>query len=195
VEPQASRAVPTPASVVRRTRDRRIRRYTQPEPLPAEETFRVVSEFDAERGELFRGRSAILVEGRTEKLVLPFVFRALGHDADREAISIIECGGKSNIPLFVRICLATGVPYVALHDRDAAPGNEPIAAELALNRLIAEVAGQERTIVLEPDFEGVARVAGHKPESAWRRFSSLSPADIPSPLGTAVAMALELAER
>jgi predicted ATPase len=169
-------------------------RVFQPEPLPAEETFRVVSEFDAERGELFLARSAMLVEGRTEKLVLPFVFRALGHDADREAISIIECGGKSNIPLFVRICLATGVPYVAVHDRDAEAGKEPIAAERALNRLIAEVAGRERTIVLEPDFEGVAGIAGHKPESAWRRFSSLSPADVPSELGAAVAMALELAE-
>jgi hypothetical protein len=167
----------------------------QPEPLPAEEIFRVVSEFDAERGELFLARAAILVEGRTEKLVLPFVFRALGHDADREAISIIECGGKSNIPLFARICLVTGVPFVAVHDRDAEPGKEPIAAERALNGLIAEVAGRERTIVLEPDFEGVAGIAGHKPESAWRRFSSLAAGDVPSELAGAVAMALELAER
>ena len=167
----------------------------QPEPLPAEESFRVVSEFDAERGELFLARSAILVEGRTEKLVLPFVFRALGHDADREAISIIECGGKSNIPLFAQICLATGVPFVAVHDRDAEPGEEPIAAERALNRLIAEVADRERTIVLAPDFEGIAGIAGHKPESAWRRFSSLAPGDVPRELARAVAMALELAER
>ena len=28
-------------------------------------------------------RAALLVEGRTEKMTLPFVFRALGHDADR----------------------------------------------------------------------------------------------------------------
>lgn len=167
----------------------------QPEPLPAEETFRVVSEFDAERGEVFLARSAILVEGRTEKLVLPFVFRALGHDADREAISIIECGGKSNIPLFAQICVATGVPFVIVHDRDAEPGKEPIAAERALNRLISEMAGGERTIVLEPDFEGVAGIAGHKPESAWRRFSSLAPGDVPRELAGAVAMALELAER
>jgi predicted ATPase len=170
-------------------------RVFQPAPLPAEETFRVVSEFDAERGELFLARSAILVEGRTEKLVLPFVFRALGHDPDREAISIIECGGKSNIPLFAQICLATGVPFVAVHDRDAEPGKEPIAAERALNDLVAEVAGRERTFVLEPDFEGIAGIAGHKPESAWRRFSSLAPGDVPRELSGAVAMALELAER
>jgi AAA ATPase domain len=167
----------------------------QPEPLPAEETFRVVSEFDAERGELFLARSVILVEGRTEKLVLPFVFRALGRDADREGLSIIECGGKSNIPLFAQICLATAVPFVVVHDRDAEPGKEPIVAERALNSLIAAVAGRERTIVLEPDFEGVAGIAGHKPERAWEAFSSLAPRDVPSDLARAVALALELAGR
>jgi predicted ATP-dependent endonuclease of OLD family len=50
----------------------------------------------------------VLVEGLTEKLVLPFVFSALGYDVDREAISIVECGGKPNIPLFARICRAVG---------------------------------------------------------------------------------------
>jgi len=170
-------------------------RLVQPKPLPASEEFRVVSEFDAERGELFLARSAVLVEGRTEKLVFPFVFQALGHDPDREAVSIIECGGKANIPLFGRICQATGVPFVAVHDRDAEPGKEPIAAERALNGLIAEVAGREHTIVLEPDFEAVAGVPGHKPEHAWRRFASLAPPNLPEPLARAARLALALARR
>jgi hypothetical protein len=168
-------------------------RVFQPKPLPPEETFRVVSEFDAERSELFLARSVILVEGRTEKLVLPFVFRSLGYDPDREAISIVDCGGKSNIPLFAQICRATSVPFAAIHDRDAAPGSEPIPAERKLNRLVAEVVGQERTIVLEPDFEGVAGIAGHKPESAWRRFSTLSRDAVPSQLAHAASLALRLA--
>ena len=49
---------------------RRGTHVVQPQPLDADEAFRVVSEFDAERSELFLARSAILVEGRTEKLVL-----------------------------------------------------------------------------------------------------------------------------
>ena len=165
----------------------------QPEPLPADEEFRVVSEFDAERSELFLARAAILVEGRTEKLVFPFVFQALGHDPDRDAISVIECGGKSNIPLFARICHATGVPFVAVHDRDAEPGREPIHAERVLNGLIAEVAGPERTVVLEPDFEAVAGIRGHKPEGAWRHFRSLSASEVPEPLARAAGIALEFA--
>jgi len=167
-------------------------RIVQPEPLEAGEEFRVVSEFDAERSELFLARAAVLVEGRTEKLVFPFVFQALGHDLDREAISVVECGGKSRIPLFARICDAVGVPFVAVHDRDAEPGKEPIHAERLLNALVAEVAGPKRTIVLEPDFEGVTGVPGHKPEQAWRRFASLAPGDVPEPLARAARRAVEL---
>src|SRR5262249_1750451 len=62
--------------------------------IDADDAFRVLCEFDAERSELFLSRAVILVEGMTEKVTLPFVFRALGHDADREQISIVECGGK-----------------------------------------------------------------------------------------------------
>jgi hypothetical protein len=154
-----------------------------------------MSEFDAERSELFLSRAAVLVEGRTEQLVLPFVFRALGHDVDRESISIVECGGKSNIPLFVGICRAVGVPYVVLHDRDAPAGSRPSAAERALNALIGKTAGRGRTIVMEPDFEGVAGLRGnrHKPERAWTRFRSLSPGDVPGPLRRAVDVAVSIA--
>ena len=89
-------------------------RALQPEPVTPDDDFRVMTEFDAARSELFLARAVVLVEGLTEKLVLPFVFAALGHDVDREAISIIECGGKPNLPLFARICSATGIPA---HDR------------------------------------------------------------------------------
>ena len=68
----------------------------QPEPLGADESFRALSEIDAERGELFLARAVLLVEGRTEKLTFPFVFQALGYDVDREAITIVDCGGKPN---------------------------------------------------------------------------------------------------
>lgn len=153
----------------------------QPQPVAAEESFQVLTEFDAERSELFLARAAVLVEGMTEKLVLPFVFRALGSDPDREAISIVECGGKPNIPLVARICRAVGVPFLVVHDRDAPAGRQPIAAERALNTLIAETAGAEPTIVLEPDFEGVAGLSGHrrKPERAWQRFTSLPASELP----------------
>jgi len=168
---------------------------TQPQPVTPDEDFRVLTEFDAVRSELFLARAAVLVEGQTEKLVLPFVFAALGYDPDREAISIVECGGKPNIPLFARICRAVGVPFLVVHDSDARPGRKPIAAEQALNALIAEVADDEHRVVLEPDFEAVAGLKGHshKPERAWRRFAALPPTEIPEPLARVAKLAVSLA--
>jgi predicted ATP-dependent endonuclease of OLD family len=169
----------------------------QPEPLPAVASFRALSELDAERSELFLARAVLLVEGRTEKLTFPFVFRALGHDADRLGISIIECGGKPNILLFVRICQAASIPYVAVHDRDAPAGRKPIQGERVLNAQIAELAGPERVIVLTPDFEAVAglRARSHKPAHAWERFSALAGGEVPEPLRLAAERAIELARR
>ena len=156
-------------------------RALRPEPVSADDDFRVMTEFDAERGEIFLARAAVLVEGLTEKLVLPFVFSALGSDVDREAISIIECGGKPNIPIFARICRATGIPFVVVHDSDRKSSGRLVAAERALNALIAETAGEERVFVLDPDFEAVAGLAGNrrKPERAWREFAERGPAEMP----------------
>ncbi len=178
------------------TRDpERGTRIIQPRRVTTDHDFRVTSEFDAERSELFLARAAILVEGLTEKLTFPFVFTALGHDADREAVSIVECGGKSNIPLFARICKETGIPFVAVHDRDAPPGVDPIPAEIELNAKIARTCGKRRTVVLEPDFEGVAGLRGssRKPERAWRRFAEIGPDAVPEPLARAVRLAVDMA--
>jgi hypothetical protein len=167
----------------------------QPEPISPDDDFRVLTEFDAERSELFLSRAALLVEGQTEKLALPFVFDALGHDLDHEGISIVACGGKSNIPLFARVCKATGVPFVAAYDSDAPAGKRPAYSTRLLNALIADIAGPERIVVFAPDFEAAAGLSGHrhKPEQAWRRLQALRPEQIPTPLLDAVRRVLALA--
>lgn len=159
----------------------------RPEALTAAEDFRLMSEFDAQRSELFLGRAALLVEGQTERLALPFAFAASGYDADREGVSIVECGGKANIVLFARVCRAAGIPFVALSDRDR--GDE------LLNDVIEEFAGAERSVVLAPDFEHVTGLRGrqHKPERAWRRFASMRRDELPQPLRTAVEQVVALA--
>ena len=172
-------------------------RALQPEPVTPDDDFRVMTEFDAARSELFLARAVVLVEGLTEKLVLPFVFAALGHDVDREAISIIECGGKPNLPLFARICRATGIPHVIVHDSDRGASGKLVAAERALNALIAESVPEGHIVVLDPNFEAVAGLAGHsrKPERAWREFALRPSAEMPEPLVRAAELAISLAGR
>ena len=161
----------------------------QPEPLPSDESFRALAEFDAERAEMFLSRAVLLVEGMTEKLALPFVFEALGYEPDSEGILILETGGKANMPLFARICDECGIPYVVLHDRDALRGKRPNESERVTNRAIADFAGRSRVIQLVPDFESVIGLKprsrrARKPERAYRRFSGGRP--VPEELAEAV---------
>lgn len=164
--------------------------------VDVDDEFRARCEFDAERAELFLSRAAILVEGMTEKMLLPFVFNALGHDPDREQISIVECGGKTNLPLFVEICRRARVPCVVMHDSDVRPGREPLEEHVKLNALIRRRAGVRRTVVLEPDLESVVgyRVRrGHKPERALHHLADAHPDELPEPLVRAVKLALAAA--
>lgn len=168
----------------------------QPEPLEESEAFRVLSEFDSDRAELFLARAVLLVEGRTEKMTFPFVFEALGVEPDKEGVLVLECGGKGNIPLFARICNACAIPYVVVHDRDAPKGERPVESERIVNRQIQDVAGRRNTVVLTPDFEAVsglkARGRGRKPQKAVRRFRSTN-GEVPQQLRTAIEKVLKAA--
>jgi hypothetical protein len=168
----------------------------QPHALPERRTFRLVAELDAERAEIFLSRAVLLVEGRTEKLVFPLVFQALGLDADQEAIAVIDCGGKGNLPLFAEICNACGIPYVVVHDRDAPRGSLPVDAEQVANETILRVAGKRRTVTLIPDFEGVTglRARRGKPAAAWKRFQTGN-GEVPGPLRQAVERIVAAARR
>jgi putative ATP-dependent endonuclease of the OLD family len=168
----------------------------QPEALTQKQSFRALAEFDAERAEIFLSRGALLVEGRSEKLSFPFIFAALGYDVDQEAIAVIDCAGKGNIPLFAEICNACGIPYVVVHDRDAPRGAEPSEAEQISNDAILRAAGRRRTVSLVPDFEGVAglRAKRGKPAAAWKRFQNGN-GDLPVPLRQAVDRVIKAARR
>jgi ABC-type polar amino acid transport system ATPase subunit len=182
-------------ALVRQARDHGTTLF-QPEPLAEAEAFRVLSEFDNDRAELFLARAALLVEGRTEKLTFPLVFDALGIEPDKEGILVLECGGKGNIPLFARICNACGIPFVVVHDRDAPKGQRPVESERIVNQQILDVAGRRRTIVLTPDFEAVsgvsARGRGRKPRKAYARYTG-SNGEVPQQLQTAVEKILKAA--
>jgi len=182
--------------VIVRHDDRSGTRLVQPDELPKRHVFRVLAELDAERAELFLSRAVLLVEGRTEKVAMPFVFEALGYDADREAITVVDCAGKGNISLFAEICNACRIPYVVVHDRDAPRGQRPAQAEEVANEAIRTVAGRKRTVTLVPDFEAVAGLPSRrgKPEAAWRRFRT-GDAEVPEPLREAVERVVAAARR
>ena len=72
-----------------------------------------------ERGEMFFAKKTIFVEGETEKSILPFLAQKLG--CFNSDVSIIDCGSKHNLPLYITIANAFSLNYHVLHDEDRLP--------------------------------------------------------------------------
>ena len=170
-------------------RGRSTPRHTSPHALTDGERVRLAAQFDHERSEMFFAEAVVLVEGQTERLSLPFVFRALGHDPDAEGIAIVEVGGKSNLLLAARLLTQLRIPFVVVFDADRG------LASAALDNEIRRSAGRAPVIRLVPDFEAVAGIVSHvdKVLHAWQRFAPAGTSDVPGDLASIVHAAVRLA--
>ena len=159
------------------------------ETLTDEQRVRLEAEFDHERTEMFFASAVVLVEGQTEAIALPLIFRRLGHHPDALGISVVEVGGKGNIVLVARLLEELGIPHVVVFDSDRGhPGERE-------NRLIKRAVGKAPVFVLDPDFEGVAGIHEHddKVINAWRAFANIAPDKVPAVLRKIVDKTIELA--
>lgn len=80
---------------------------------------KLIKELDPERNEFFFATRLLLVEGDTEKLAFPEYARRLELDLDREGATIVEVGGKRNLPEFAQIALSFGIPTGVVYDEDS----------------------------------------------------------------------------
>lgn len=94
--------------------------------------FRYLSLFDLSRSEVFFSKKAVLVEGDTEKFIIPFwsskyAESNLKYDLQSNNICVIDCGGKTNIHIFMRVLNKFKIPYIVIHDTDPLtfPENKP----------------------------------------------------------------------
>jgi hypothetical protein len=143
---------------------------------------RLAAEFDHERSEMFFANAVVLVEGQTERLSLPFIFRAMGHDPDAEGIAIVEVGGKANLPMAATLLQQLAIPFVVVHDADRGLDSASLDARIRAASASAPI------IRLVPDFEGAAGIHAHddKPLHAWERFARATPDRVPAPLAEIV---------
>ncbi len=80
---------------------------------------KLIKELDPVRNELFFASRLLLVEGDTEKLALPEYAKRLNLDLDREGATIVEVGGKRNLPEFADVATSFGIPTGILYDIDS----------------------------------------------------------------------------
>jgi len=151
----------------------------------AKKDFNLSYWINPDRGELFFASKVLLVEGPTDKSVIPLIAKNLG--VFRYDYTIIDCGSKSNIPYYIRLLNKFGIPYVAIYDRDHQAGKAPDAiasADIATTGIENEIdGGLGRAVVLENDIEeelGMAAGSKNKPYAAVSHVTgaafALSPA-------------------
>jgi predicted ATP-dependent endonuclease of OLD family len=142
-------SAPDNVCIVRRTPTDGTRVFTCPPQQwtpDQKEQIKLEKEFDPERNEMFFAKGVVLCEGDTEKALYPAVLQTCGIDIDEAGLSVVEVGGKGNLPIFVRVLEAFGLPYVVVFDEDAP--SDPLNSDIA-----DAVGDQTRIYIHKPKLE------------------------------------------
>ena len=138
--------------------------------------FNLIQWLNPDRSELFFSKKVILLEGETEKCVIPFL-------AKKEGVfdfnySIIDCGSKSNIKSYVALLNNFNLTYCAVYDKDHQTGKsaddiatadkESKAIEDSINSVIG------KTIVFENDIEEEIGMSDGKKSKPFKALSYVS---------------------
>jgi CRISPR-associated exonuclease Cas4 len=108
-----------------------------------------------DRSEMFFARKVILVEGPTDKTVIPHLATTIG--IFRHDYTLIDCGSKSAIPSYLLLLHKYSIPYVVVYDLDHQAYKLPDAIASAdadstrITGMIKPVLG--KTVVLINDIE------------------------------------------
>jgi len=78
--------------------------------------FNLLSWINPDRAELFFAKKVILVEGATEKTIIPFLAKKL--NVFKFEYTLIDCGSKTNIPYYINLLNKFKIPYIAVYDKD-----------------------------------------------------------------------------
>ena len=169
--------------------------------------FHMAEWINPDRGEMLFARRVAFVEGETEKTVFPYLAKKMG--CHSEDVSVIDCGSKHNIPLYVAIAKAFHLEYVVVHDEDRVPDPIPKGwtcdktrgkrRTFELNAEIQTIVGDSGSVaVLRPDFESCSGVSGAQAErkgkalAALDYFGKVESDDIPQHLADVVRTVYEI---
>ena len=78
--------------------------------------FNLLSWINPDRAELFFARKVILVEGATEKAIIPFLAKKL--NIFKFEYTLIDCVSKTSIHYYVNLLNKFKIPYIAVYDKD-----------------------------------------------------------------------------
>jgi predicted ATP-dependent endonuclease of OLD family len=135
---------------------------------------KLIAAFHPTVNEVFFARRVVLVEERTTLTVFERAAELTGvfdrHPNIRRDITLIDCDGKANIPMFQKVLNHFQIPYTAVHDEDL--GNE---IEQSLNAKIESLLntphGQNTRYMISPtNIEGML---GYTPTKKDKPYQAL----------------------
>ena len=157
------------------------------------EKFNMAAWVNPDRGEMFFARRVAFVEGQTEKSVFPYLAEKMGL-AEKKDVSIIDCGSKNNIPLYISIANAFRLNYIVVHDED----DPNCSSNKKMNEEISAAVSECKSgslKVLHQDFEDCGEISCDKGKrkqgkalAALDHFRSVSAAEIPKELAETIKM-------
>ena len=163
--------------------------------------FHMATWVNPDRGEMLFAQNVVFVEGETEKTLIPYLAKKL--DLYSENVSIIDCGSKHNLPLYIEIAKAFKLSYTVIHDEDPMP--EPIPSDWSrdkikgkqntfeLNNKITTAVGDTGNVeIIQPNFEDCSGISKNQADikgkalAAIDYFRRVSKHDIPTRLSELV---------
>lgn len=146
------------------------------EDLAEEKRFNLTYWINPDRGELFFAKRVILVEGPTDKSVIPYTAKRLGYY--RHDFSLTDCGGRQNIPLFLRLLNNFKLKYVVVYDRDHQEWKEEEKRQIADNENAQIEAAIDPSlgfsIVFENDIEEEVGLVASKKSKPYKALEHIA---------------------
>jgi len=126
---------------------------------------------NGDRSSLFFCDRALLVEGATEKIVIPYL--SSRYRGSLDGFYVMDCGLKTNIKHFMRLCSDLRITHIVLHDAD---DNLPLDNwKRAENQAIEAVRNQSTIEIhsVSPKFEAYFGIGGGGGIQARKPFQVL----------------------
>lgn len=118
-----------------------------------------------DRSELFFAKKVILVEGPTDKTIIPLLAKRL--NIFKYEYTLIDCGSKDSIPLYCLLLNKFRIPYIIAYDLDHQKGKsaDAIASADRSNKIIDEALNVDigwKVVFTNDIEEEIGIVAGNK---------------------------------
>lgn len=145
------------------------------------------------QSELFFAKKVVLVEGSTDAIAISLIAEKLDKDLNGKGISIVEAGGKTNIPRFLKILNAFKIPYIVAYDVDPEKEESESQNRAITDNLNQEIGGAKP---INPDIDRVLGISATQkeklggPYAAQRRIGEMSIEDVPGELREILEWAL-----